>query len=206
MQDNKTSDTAKNAEALDLRVKRTRRAIRSSFFALLKEKDFEKISVKDITDLAMISRNTFYLHYADKYELLDSVCDRLLETLYSKVAATLSEAKKSEFTVDSVAAVIRTGIVAVIDDREAYSILLRGSASDIMTAKLHNIIYSIFETLKAEVEGIDGCTMEYIVSGMTGVVKYYVYNDAANLNEESKTFTLIHLGTIIDIVNRKRKR
>ena len=196
----------KNDGNVDLRIKRTRKAIYASFFALLKEKDFEKISVKDIADMAMISRNTFYLHYADKYELLESVCDRLLETLKSRVVQALEKARREDITVESVASVIRTGIETVVEEREAYRILLNGSSSDILTAKLHNMIYSVFEGLRTEVDGINGCTMEYIVSGMTGVVKYYVQNDVGNIYEESRTFTLIHLGTIIEIVNRYKRK
>jgi AcrR family transcriptional regulator len=37
---------------------------------LLKEKEFEAISVQEIADEATLNRNTFYLHYPDKANLL----------------------------------------------------------------------------------------------------------------------------------------
>jgi AcrR family transcriptional regulator len=58
-------------EKLDPRVKRTRGLILQSFESLLSEKNFENISVQDVTDKAQVNRATFYAHFQDKYALLD---------------------------------------------------------------------------------------------------------------------------------------
>ena len=58
-------------EKLDPRVKRTRRLIVHAFEDLLTEKNFESISVQDVTEKAQINRATFYAHFSDKYALLD---------------------------------------------------------------------------------------------------------------------------------------
>src|ERR1051325_4056187 len=58
-------------EKLDPRVKRTRSLILQAFGELLAEKNFESISVQDVTDKAQINRATFYKHFVDKYALLD---------------------------------------------------------------------------------------------------------------------------------------
>jgi AcrR family transcriptional regulator len=58
-------------EKLDPRVKRTRALILRSFEDLLAEKNFESISVQDVTEKAQINRATFYAHFPDKYALLD---------------------------------------------------------------------------------------------------------------------------------------
>ena len=61
----------KEQEKLDPRVKRTRNLILNSFGELLAEKNFENISVQDVTTKAEINRATFYKHFVDKYALLD---------------------------------------------------------------------------------------------------------------------------------------
>ena len=58
-------------EKLDPRVKRTRSLILQAFYDLLAKKNFEAISVQDVTDKAQINRATFYAHFPDKYALLD---------------------------------------------------------------------------------------------------------------------------------------
>ena len=58
-------------EKLDPRVIRTRGLILKSFEDLLAEKNFESVSVQDVTDKAQVNRATFYAHFPDKYALLD---------------------------------------------------------------------------------------------------------------------------------------
>lgn len=62
----------------DLRVVRTRQMIKNAFLELMEEVGFAKITVEGITKKAFISRNTFYLHYTDKYDLLNSIEDETL--------------------------------------------------------------------------------------------------------------------------------
>lgn len=53
----------------DLRVRRTHKLLWDSLMSLMDKQEFEKISVKDICEHAMVHRTTFYKHYEDKYEL-----------------------------------------------------------------------------------------------------------------------------------------
>ena len=57
----------------DPRVKRTRKLIVEAFFSLMAEKSFHAISVQDIAERATVNRATFYLHFEDKYALMDWV-------------------------------------------------------------------------------------------------------------------------------------
>lgn len=49
----------------------TKEALAGALKNLVKGKAFEKITIKDITDFCDISRNTFYYHFTDKYDLLN---------------------------------------------------------------------------------------------------------------------------------------
>lgn len=55
----------------DIRFYRTKKSIINAMIELLKVKNFEKITVKDICEEANISRSGFYLHYIDKYDLVE---------------------------------------------------------------------------------------------------------------------------------------
>ncbi len=54
----------------DLRVRRTKKLLSNALFELIRKKPFEKITVCDICEEAMVHRATFYSHYSDKDELL----------------------------------------------------------------------------------------------------------------------------------------
>ncbi len=57
----------------DRRVGRTKAALEECFFELLKEKDYRKISVRELCEKSNINRSTFYAHYADYPEFVDSL-------------------------------------------------------------------------------------------------------------------------------------
>lgn len=61
----------------DLRSIRTKKAIQNSFVSLLQEMPFNKVTVSGIAKRAFIDRQTFYLHYTDKYDLLEKMCDQV---------------------------------------------------------------------------------------------------------------------------------
>ena len=61
----------KNPE--DRRVRRTRRLLKESLLELMKQKSFWEISARDVTDNADMNRSTFYLHYTDTAQILQSV-------------------------------------------------------------------------------------------------------------------------------------
>ena len=65
--------------------RRTKQLIQESFMQILEDKSFESITVGDITKKAQINRGTFYLHYKDKYDLLDKIEQQLFEDLGNRI-------------------------------------------------------------------------------------------------------------------------
>ena len=63
---------------LDLRIRKTRRAIRSGLVKACQAKPYAHVSVTDICSASMVSRTTFYDHYTDKDALLAEVVSFLL--------------------------------------------------------------------------------------------------------------------------------
>lgn len=68
-------------EKQDRRILRTKHEIKEAFISLLEEKSFDSITVRDLTERANINRGTFYLHYLDKFDLLEK-CE---EEIFSKI-------------------------------------------------------------------------------------------------------------------------
>ena len=74
----------------DLRIRKTRAAIKDALYELTREKTYQEISVMDIAQRAMINRSTFYLHYKDKDALLDALAQEVLEDM-NPIADAISE-------------------------------------------------------------------------------------------------------------------
>lgn len=58
-------------ERVDPRIIRTRNLLQQAFIQIVSEKGFHAVSVQDIAERAGVNRTTFYLHFPDKYALLD---------------------------------------------------------------------------------------------------------------------------------------
>jgi AcrR family transcriptional regulator len=54
----------------DRRIQRTCQSLRTALLALIKEKDYDAISLEEVTARANVGRATFYKHYKDKEDLL----------------------------------------------------------------------------------------------------------------------------------------
>ena len=61
----------------DLRVRKTKANLYKGLIELMQEKEFEDIKVIDICKQSLINRSTFYDHFNDKFELLNSFMNDL---------------------------------------------------------------------------------------------------------------------------------
>ncbi|OIK12663.1 TetR family transcriptional regulator [Bacillus sp. MUM 116] len=66
---------------IDRRVLKTQEAIKKAILELMSEKKFDDITIQDISDRANVNRSTVYLHYLDKYDLLDKMIDEHINEL-----------------------------------------------------------------------------------------------------------------------------
>ncbi len=69
-----------------MRSQRTYRLVSSAFTELLLEKPYDEILVQDILDRAGIGRTTFYAHYFDKADVLDSMTEQMLSMFMHQLA------------------------------------------------------------------------------------------------------------------------
>ena len=73
-----------STKKVDPRVKRTRQLLQQAFWELMHEKGFSAISIQDIAERATLNRATFYLHFDDKYQLLDSIVQEQFQQMVTK--------------------------------------------------------------------------------------------------------------------------
>jgi AcrR family transcriptional regulator len=69
----------------DRRSQRTYRLVSSAFTELVVEKPYDEILVQDILDRAGIGRTTFYAHYFDKEDVLNTIVEQELERLSRQI-------------------------------------------------------------------------------------------------------------------------
>jgi len=66
---------------LDRRILKTQESLKAAVIELMAEKSFDNITIQDIADRANVNRGTIYLHYQDKFDLLDKLIEAHLHEL-----------------------------------------------------------------------------------------------------------------------------
>ena len=74
-----TRKTLRNQKE-DRRSQRTRRLLHRAIVSLMQEKRYDSITVQDIIDRADVGRSTFYAHFQDKEDLVDSNLAEILDS------------------------------------------------------------------------------------------------------------------------------
>lgn len=108
--------------AIDRRVQRTRTALYDALVQLIREKDYDAISVEDILEVANVGRSTFYSHFTSKDDLLARSLDRL-KAMLGEVATA---AGASNADADAAARRVSRALFAHIAEYRDIQLLLAG--------------------------------------------------------------------------------
>lgn len=114
----------KAKQTVDRRIARTRLAIREALVGLIKEKGFDALTVRDIVLLANINRGTFYLHYKDKFDLLEKTETEILNEIYQIFIKTSSIGFDADHVTDQLQELIISLLVYVKDHAELMHAIL----------------------------------------------------------------------------------
>lgn len=68
---------------IDRRVRKTKSQLKKALNTLMEQKSIRDISVKELTALADVNRGTFYLHYKDIFDMVDSIEQEMFDEFNS---------------------------------------------------------------------------------------------------------------------------
>lgn len=112
----------------DLRFQKTEDNIRDSFLYCVDTIGFEKTKISDICNKARISRNTFYVHYEDKYSLMKSIYNDFERKMLYSFEENLKLGLYDYYTVEGS---VNWCIAEISKNRELLRILLKCSKSEL---------------------------------------------------------------------------
>ena len=159
----------------DQRVRLSRQLLRSALIVLLKEKNINKISVREICDAAEINRTTFYKHYGNPYDLLEDIENSLLEELSSKICPGSKNCMAQ--------------ILKIIDQKtEVYRLLANNNVDPLFPQKLLNLpaVRESLSNITAQRESGDygGYVYEFLTWGGYSVIRRWLNKEKRESPEE----------------------
>ncbi|MDN6013037.1 MAG: TetR/AcrR family transcriptional regulator, partial [Lactococcus sp.] len=165
---------------IDLRVKRTNKLITQAFIKLLGSKTFDKITINDISDEAMINRATFYSHFKDKFDLFENIIDKFLGD-FADVLDTENLVEENAINVKKIEGALTKFYDFVNENPDLAKIFITHSNKEILSKRLLMILserYSeIFDSLDVRNEDLKIPTdfvVSYITSIFIGTVNWWI--------------------------------
>lgn len=146
---------------MDARKRYTLSAIRQAFLSLLKEKSIEKITVREICQIAGINRTTFYRNYDNQYVLLKTLQDEIFEEIKNSI--TKQSPDPDELYVLMLNLIYR--------HRDAWLILLGPNADPRITKRIIRFISDYFSVSEKNENG--KMKYRYILAGSAGLLEYW---------------------------------
>ena len=128
---------------LDPRVKRTRLLLQEALISLMANKEFDAITVQDITKQAGVNRATFYAHYEDKYHMIRQICRDMLQQL---IQATKFIAPSNNVTPEEMAYQSFLHLFEHIEENNYfYKVLLSRKGSNIFRNRMYTLLQESYE-------------------------------------------------------------
>jgi len=86
---------------MDRRIQKTRQVIMATLVELMSHKDFEKITINEIAENANVNRGTIYLHFVDKYDLLNQCVESSLTELSKYCEIAMAEGGSPKESIEN---------------------------------------------------------------------------------------------------------
>lgn len=168
----------------DKRVIRTKALLIRSLSALMKQKNIKDITVKELCEYADINRGTFYLHYKDIYDMLDSIEQELSEK-FLQIFQKYNSENNEDFPYPLFLEIFKL----VDDNAELFRVLIgpNGDISFIMKIfKLYNIhcLQSEFNKLSPQFSMNQVYYSNFILYGCVGLIEQWLSRDTKESPEK----------------------
>jgi len=177
----------------DLRVIKSRAAIENAFINLVEIKGFQNITIKEIAEKAMVNRNTIYLNYGSKEDILESITRASVEKYFGTIdenyfrSVGLNRRKIEGFY---------RNLFKVVDENiELYRILLTDqSSSGYLQTELAKLRKAMEQLIKPKDE--NKIKISFVTNGILGIVGGYIKFATGTAEENIKILTDLSISNL----------
>ena len=191
----------------DSRVKRTKKMIRRGLTLLAEEKSISKITVKELTDLVGINRGTFYLHYKDIFDLVDTI-ENELYIEFNEIVATVNP----QSIITDPAGVLERFCIFIRENADVCGMLIseHGDAEfvyrfgTLMNDRCLNIFSTIYPDLNMEIYNL---TYQYCKYGSVGLIRcWLIENPHWTTRETAELWLKLISSGVYSVIDEKARR
>ncbi|RTR27402.1 TetR/AcrR family transcriptional regulator [Robertmurraya yapensis] len=162
----------------DRRILRTKEAINRAFLEVFSEKEFDRITINDISERANVNRGTIYLHYTDKYDLLNRCIEDHLDKMIS--SCTLTKFIQEKVDENEAKEALKSLFNYIQENFLFFSSMLSSQKTSIFREGIQkNLTSSIQE--KIDMQGINQgmdkeIIIEFTATAFVGTLEWWIIN------------------------------
>lgn len=151
-------------DSQDMRVRRTRKWLQEALLSLMSQKPFTKIAIAEITDLAEVSRPTFYLHYRTKDEVLEDYLDSMYRDFMVDMQPCLDSIIQGKMAVKL--------FEQIADQAVFLRSLIDSEVSYLVMNKLYKYCFDVIKSSinQASFPVIDETRWDFVIASIAGSV------------------------------------
>lgn len=139
-------------EKTDLRVVKTLTQIDRALLACLAQTPFQKLTVDQLCQQAMINRSTFYKYYRDKYDLADRYLDRVLLEFRQHMNVAFVEASPQKIHSLIYQKNFERALYFLYQNKTQYLLLWSGALNRPVFSEMVQVIHdNILEKLRCDI-------------------------------------------------------
>jgi len=190
-------------EKTDLRILKTRKAIKAAFLTLIRTKGYDRITIQNIADEAMINRNTFYLHYIDKIDLMESLCKDSIDQL--NVCINLEIKDIDEMSEGLFTSILTETFKVIEADIEFFKAMLSENGypnfANHLKEALKSLMLAGLEKYTSEYK-MD-VALEYMISGLVGAICMWItHSEEFQITEIVDQLSDIHFHNVLNLLRK----
>ena len=163
--------------------------IYDAFVELIKNKDYDSVSISEIIRESKVSRSTFYIYFKSKDQILVHVCNDIFDHIFAK---DLNKEKHHDFSSQQdLKHIVEHAFCHFLEDKEIILPILNSSGSQVFLSQLRKRLKPLVSQLiKEKVIGNNDVpedikTHQY-VNGYVVLLQYYLRH-ANDLSPETIT-------------------
>lgn len=180
----------------DRRRARTRKQLFAALTDLVLERGYEHLTIQDIADKADLSRATFYLHFADKDDLLMTGLRDIYDALVAQLPPITLDCLLPEGTPPSLPA-----FQQVAEFRHFYKIIMSSPSGPALGARIRDYLAGVLRAmmLASASQYVPGFSqrlaqpemmrrfdilIEHMASSLNGLIAWWLQHDEAPYNAQ----------------------
>lgn len=174
----------------------TKRAIKLALLVQIEKVGFERVTVKNLAITANINRGTFYLHYKDKFEVMEDLQQELLNELESYVKNVQPLDAFHSIKIGQLYQPFIAVFQFIKEHARAFRIILGEQGSPAFNRRMKKVFSNhILDRISViREEGLDPEFLQYfeafLTSAILGVIQEWLRSGDENLNVEE--LAMIH--------------